>query len=166
MIQVGSIFKTKPAQRGLRPVPVCKEYTHYSDFRQALTDSGDAKLVQERTRSRLIGSIPSNTIFGPALEVKYVNIPSDNKIELEPGVAILVDSKLKESRPKFAGKDLPQHVWVNILKGTVQFAAYPGNPVLTARKIQSVQEKAQLGDAMGEPCATSRQGSTAGPRKR
>jgi hypothetical protein len=110
--------------------------------------------VQERTGSKCIGTLPPNTIFGPAIEVKYVNIPADNGVDLEPGVAVLVDSKLEEMRPKFVGRDIPQHVWINVLKSNVQFASYQGNPVLTQRKIESMKEKAEkaeLGDARGNP---------------
>jgi hypothetical protein len=168
-IQVGAVFKSKPAQRGLRKVPVCKEWSGYSNYRTSFTAEGNLKLVKERTESKCIGSLPPNTTFGPALEVKFVLIPADNGIDLEPGVAVLVESRIKELRGACSGKDLPMHVWVNVLKNHVQFANYQGNPVLTQRKLdqqKEQEEKTTLVGARGNSEQTQEKGSTTGPRER
>jgi hypothetical protein len=148
-LQVGAVFKTKPAQRGLRKVPVCKEYSSYSNYRTSFTAEGNLKLVKERTESTYIGTIPPNTLFGPAIEVKFVLIPADNGIDLEPGVAVLVESRVKELKGAYSGQNLPTHVWVNVLKNHVQFANYQGNPVLTQRKIDQQKEQEEKTTLVG-----------------
>ena len=94
--------------------------------------------MRERTPSKLIATIACNQIIGPALEVKFVYIPSDDGRELVPGVAIMIESKIREMRPTFAQAAMQRHVWVNILKGTTQFANYIANPILTANKIEKM----------------------------
>ena len=97
-ISKGQYFRTRPDVRtiGGGTAPCCREFISWCGDRQ----------------SKLVGALALNHLFGPAKEVKLVNIQRTR------GIAVRVESSIYEQK----NEDTPREVWINVSRGKVQYA--------------------------------------------